>query len=95
MEKIQLLHPEGKKAVRMDKDKYEALKASFIHCLKTKITAPFQELLSDVMEDLEKRKIRIEGKIEWNLFWVSLDMEAKKQILRDKSVSPMMYSLPK
>ncbi|HSZ87108.1 MAG TPA: hypothetical protein VK787_13840, partial [Puia sp.] len=70
MEKIQLKHPEGKKGVSMDKIKYEALKTSFLICLKRKSVAPFQELLSDVEKDLKKRKIRIDGKLEWNLFWV-------------------------
>lgn len=55
MEKIQLTHPEGKKAVSMDMIKYEALKSSFLACLKRKQVAPFQELLSDVEEDLKKK----------------------------------------
>ncbi len=56
MEKIQLTHPEGKKAVSMNKIKYEALKTSFLACLKTKKIASFQELLPDVENDLKKRK---------------------------------------
>ena len=93
MEKIQLTHPEGKKGVSMDRTKYEALKSSFLACLKRKKVAPFDELLSDVEKDLKKRKVTIEGKLEWNLFWVTLDLEAKKQIFKDRSSSPIKYSL--
>ena len=93
MEKIQLTHPEGKKAVSMDKIKYEALKTSFLYCLKIKKVAPFQELLSDVETDLKKRKVKMEGKLEWNLFWVTLDLEAKKELHKDRTSSPIKYSL--
>ena len=95
MEKIPLTHPEGKKAISMDKQKYEALKTSFLACLKTKKVAPFQELLSDVEKDLKKRKVKVEGKLEWNLFWVTLDLEAKKQLYKDRTLSPIKYSLSK
>ena len=56
MEKIQLTHPEGKKAISMDKVKYEALKTSFLACLKKRKVAPFQKLLADVENDLKKGK---------------------------------------
>ena len=95
MEKILLKHPEGKKGVSMDKVKYEALKTSFLACLKTKKVAPFQELLSDVEKDLEKRKVKIEGKLEWNLFWVTLNLVATKQLVKNKTLSPITYTLPK
>jgi hypothetical protein len=93
MEKIQLKHPEGKKAISMNKDKYEALKNSFIACLKAKKGAQFKELLSDVTDDLKKENIKIDGVIEWNLFWVTLDMEARNDLKKDKTVSPYKYSL--
>ena len=94
MEKIKLLHPEGKKAVSMDKDKYEALKNSFLKCLKTKETASFKELLVDVTADMQHENIQINGVIEWNLFWVTLDMEARGDLKRNKSMSPHKYSIP-
>jgi len=93
MEKIQLIHPEGKNAVSMDKIKYEVLKTSFLDCLKTKKVAAFQELLSDVENDLKKRKVKVEGKLEWNLFWVTLDLKAKKELYKDRTLSPITYSL--
>jgi hypothetical protein len=95
MEKIQLKHPAGKKGVSMDKIKYDALKTSFLACLKIKKVAPFEELLSDVEKDLKKRKIKIEGKLKWNLYWVTLDLEAKKELFRDRTLSPITYRLSK
>ena len=92
MEKVQLKHPEGKKAISMEKTKYDALKSSFTDCLKAKRSAPFDELLADVTADLQNKKIKIQGVIQWNLFWVTLDMEANKALKKDKTVSPYLYS---
>jgi hypothetical protein len=93
MEKVQLQHPEGKKAISMDKNKYDALKSSFVACLKAQKLAPFKELLSAVTTDLENKKTTIKGVIEWNLFWVTLDMEARQELKKDKTVNPYIYSL--
>ena len=93
MEKIQLKHPEGKKAVSMDNVKYDTLKTSFINCLGIRKSASFDELLSDVTADLKSKGIKIQGVLQWNLFWVTLDMEANNELKKDKKVSPYMYSL--
>ncbi len=93
VEKIQLTHPEGKKAIAMDKQKYDALKNSFLACLKIRKVAPFEKLLLDVQKDLAKKKITIVGKLAWNLFWVSLDLVAKKEIVKDRTSSPIQYSI--
>ncbi|WP_303310916.1 hypothetical protein [Hymenobacter sp. BT730] len=95
MEKIQLAHPEGKKAISMNRLKYDALKSTLLTCLANKQAVPFQEILSDVENDLRKRDVKIEGKLEWNLFWVSLDLESKKELYKDRSVSPIKYSILK
>ena len=93
MEKITLIHPEGKNGVAMNKDKYETLKVSFLSCLQKKKVATFDELLAGVEKDLKKRKQKIEGKLQWNLFWVTLDLESKKEIIKDRSTSPIKYSM--
>ena len=93
MEKIQLKHPEGKKAISMDKTKYGALKTSFTDCLKMRKSASFDQLLADVTTDLKNKKIEIQGVLQWNLFWVTLDMEAGNELKKDKTVSPYIYSL--
>ncbi len=92
MEKIQLKHPEGKKAISMDKVKYDTLKTSFIDCLGIRKTASFDELLSDVNADLQNKGINIQGVVQWNLFWVTLDMEANNELKKDKTASPYRYS---
>ena len=93
MERITLTHPEGKNGVTMKMDKYETLKVSFLSCLQKKKIATFDELLAAVENDLEKRKQKIEGKLQWNLFWVTLDLESKKEITKDRSSSPIKYSM--
>jgi len=93
MEKVQLIHPEGKKAISMDKNKYDALKSAFIECLEAKKAATFDELLTCVKGGLESKKTEIKGVLQWNLFWVSLDLEARQELKKDKTVSPYVYSL--
>lgn len=87
------MHPEGKKAIPMEKTKYDALKSAFIECLKAKKAAPFDELLGCVKANLVNKKTEIKGVLQWNLFWVSLDLEARQELKKDKTVSPYMYSL--
>ena len=93
MERIQLLHPEGKKAPTMDRAKYEALKAVLSRCLKTRKTASFDELLADVAADLKNNNMKIPGVLRWNLFWVTLDMEANNLLKRNKKVSQHQYTI--
>jgi hypothetical protein len=93
MSKIQLTHPEGKKAPTMDAGKYDTLSVSFLTCLKKLKKAPFQQLLEAVEQDLKKKHTSVEGKLEWNLFWVTLDLKSKQVIERDKKVSPQMYEV--
>jgi len=93
MDKIQLIHPDNKKAISMGRLKYDTLKDSFLTCLKKRKKGSFAALLEEVEKDLNRRKKKIEGKLEWNLFWVTLDLEARKEICKDRRLSPMSYSL--
>jgi len=93
MDKIQLVHPEGKKAISMDKIKYNILKASLLDCLKIKQPLSFTELLHEVAQDLVKKNLKVQGKLEWNLFWVTLDLVTKKKVVNDRTVSPILYTL--
>lgn len=93
MNKIQLTHPEGKKAPAMEKDRYDTLSASFLVCLQANEGFTFDQLAAEVAKHLADTGQKITGKLEWNLFWVTLDMEAKGIIRRDKKVSPMRYYL--
>lgn len=81
-QKIQLKHPAGKKAVSIDKDKYDVLKKSLLNILKTKGELTHTEILKAVLEEFKKNNIKFEGSIEWNMEWVKLDLEARKEIKR-------------
>ena len=94
MDKVQLLHPEGKKAISMDKEKYDILQSSLLACLKVQQPLSFEVLLNEVEQVLKKKKLKVQGKLEWNLFWVTLDLVARKKIIKDSTVSPMLYNLP-
>lgn len=94
MEKVQLIHPEGKKAPTMDKAKYDMLREAFLVCLQKLPESSFDALANAVDLHLKKTGQTLHGKPEWNLFWVTLDMESRREIRRNKSVSPMLYTLP-
>jgi hypothetical protein len=86
-QKIQLLHPSGKKAVSIHKDKYDVLKKVIISSLKTRGESTHSEMMVFITDDFRKNKIKFEGSLEWYLEWVKLDLEARKEIRRvdDKS----------
>lgn len=83
--KIQLKHPLGKKAVSMDKLKYDILNKAFLNQLKKRGKA--------IAEDFKSNKIKFEGSIQWHVEWVKLDLEAKKEILRVPKTSPQKYEI--
>jgi hypothetical protein len=82
-QKIQLKHPAGKHAVRMDKSKYDILSKSIFRCLKNK-SLTHKELLEAIIADFKKHKIKFDGSVEWYMESVKLDLEANKLILRLK-----------
>ncbi len=83
--KIQLKHPLGKKAVSMDKLKYDILNKAFLNQLKKRGKA--------IAEDFKSNNIKFEGSIQWHVEWVKLDLEAKKEILRVPKTSPQKYEI--
>lgn len=91
--KIQLKHPAGKKAVSMDKDKYDTLKKVLLNRLKTKGESTHTEILHAVSEYLKKNETKFEGSIEWHMEWVKLDLEARKKIKRNGDQSSIKYAV--
>ena len=91
-QKIQLQHPAGKKAVSMDKNKYDVLQSAILLLLKTKGELTHTEILNAITSDFKKNKIKFEGAIAWNLEWVKLDLEAKKEIKR-LGESPVKFTV--
>lgn len=93
--KIQLKHPAGKKAVRMDKIKYDPLKNAVMSFLKTHGESTHSELLESVMEEFKTNKTKFEGSLEWHMEWVKLDLESRKEIKRNGDKSPIKFRLVK
>ena len=92
-QKIQLNHPAGKKAVSMNKEKYNAVEKSVLNCLKAKGESTHTEILKAVTEDFKKNETLFEGSIEWHMEWVKLDLEARKKITRIADTSPIKFKL--
>ncbi|MEP6846416.1 MAG: hypothetical protein ABI861_10450 [Panacibacter sp.] len=92
-QKIQLKHPEGKKAVSMHKSKYDILKKAFLNYLKKKGDATHTEIWQAITDDFKSSKIKFEGSVQWHLEWVKLDLEANKIIERIKGSSPQRYAI--
>lgn len=76
-QKIQLLHPAGKKAVSIHKEKYDLLKNSIINSLKISGESTFAEMLQYTDDDFKKNQIKFEGSLGWYLEWVKLDLELR------------------
>ena len=94
-QKIQLTHPEGKKAISMDKEKYGVIEKSLLKLLKGRAGSTHKEILNAIIEDVKKNKLKFEGSIEWHMEWVKLDLEARKKITRMADTTPIKYKLTK
>ena len=55
--KIQLKHPDGKKAVRMNKVKYDILKKALLKYLNKKGESTHTEIWQTITKDFKKNKI--------------------------------------
>ncbi len=90
---IQLKHPAGKKAVSMDKGKYDVLKKVLLNRLETKGESTHTEILKAINESFKKSKTKFEGSVEWHMEWVKLDLEARREIKRIGDKSPVKFAL--
>jgi hypothetical protein len=93
--KIQLKHPAGKKAISMDNGKYDTLKKLILNQLKTKGESTHGEILRAITLDIKKNRIKFEGSVEWYMEWVKLDLEARGEIKRTNSTSPITFEMVK
>lgn len=89
-EKIQLLHPEGKKGMNISKRKYEQVKEIMLSIFSEKREISHSEL----MREMENK---LTGKFEGNIMWysesVKLDLEARSVIERVKGSKPQIIRL--
>lgn len=93
--KIQLKHPQGKKAVSMSKDKYELLNAEIVQFLTDNTDATFTDMAVKIAQNFKDRNLSFEGSLNWHLEWVKLDLEAHQIITRVSKTSPQQYILTK
>ena len=94
-QKIQLKHPTGKKAVNMDKEKYDILKKYLLSHLKNNGQSTHTELLNSITKSFKGDKIKFSGSVEWHMEWVKLDLEARKIIKGTADKSPIQFSFNK
>ena len=91
--KIQLRHRAGKKAISMEKGKYEVMKKTLLNCLSAKGPSTHTEILQALTEDFKQNNIVFDGSLEWHMEWVKLDLEAGNEIKRMDRDSPVRFSL--
>jgi hypothetical protein len=89
--KIQLKHPQGKKAVSISKDKYELLKTETVKYLTKNSDGTFSDISKAIAHDFMEKKIRFDGSLNWYLEWVKLDLEAQGIIKRIAKTAPQKY----
>lgn len=92
-EKLQLTHPAGKKAIRMQKVKYEPIMKAILQHLKNNGDSTHIEIWKAIVQDFKKNKIDFEGSIQWHMEWVKLDLEARKEIIKIPETIPQKYRL--
>ena len=92
-QKIQLEHPAGKKAVKMDKDKYDVLSQAILNHLRKVGASAHTEIYQALTEDFARNNIQFQGSLEWHIEWVKLDLEAKKKIRRSEGKSPITFAI--
>src|SRR3954468_2334384 len=94
-QKVQLKHPQGKKAISMDAGKYNTLKSALLDYLAKTGGSTHTEMWQGIAEDLKHNKVKFEGNVHWHLEWVKLDLEANKIIERVPRTSPQQYVISK
>ena len=77
-QKIQLKHPQGKKAVSISKDKYELLKTEIVNYLTKNLDGTFSDISKTISKNFSEKKINFDGSLNWYLEWVKLDLEAQQ-----------------
>lgn len=91
MDKILTQHPEGKKGVKINKEKYNIIRKEIIDLLESEELT--YTLLSKTIKD--KLNNKFEGSISWYVETVKLDLEARNIIERISKTNPELYRLKK
>ena len=94
-QKIQLTHPQKKKAPSIDKEKYDAIRSSLVGCLKRNGKSTHAEIMHEVGNDFKTQNVKFQGSLQWYVEWVKLNLEAKHIVKRIPRTSPQQYALMK
>jgi len=93
--RIELKHPAGKKAVRMDKVKYSHVRGAILNYLKMAGESTHTELWHGVAKEFKAKRLKFEGSVQWYTEWVKLDLEANRMLRRVPGSEPQKYTLAK
>lgn len=83
--KILTRHPDGKKGVNIDAEKYNRVRNVLLHILSDHPEITYQKM-NTLAKDLLKSKF--EGSVPWYVVTVKLDLEARGIIERIPNSSP-------
>jgi hypothetical protein len=92
-QRVQLKHPQGKKAVSMTREKYDLLKRAVVHYLNENGGSTFRDMSKGIERAFKAKRRPFQGSLPWHLEWVKLDLEARKVIKRVPDSSPQRYSV--
>ncbi len=88
-EKIQLRHPDGKAAPRIDKSKYTLIRAILLDIIPRNAAGiPFIGLADQVSKSLTREQLADLGSVGWLTTNIKLDLEARGEIERVPGSSP-------
>ncbi|MEO6347531.1 MAG: hypothetical protein ABIO60_06435 [Aquaticitalea sp.] len=93
--KIQLQHPQGKKAVSISKEKYELLQKLILDFFSVQKEGSFTEIANAITLNFKENNLKFQGSLKWYLEWVKLDLEARGILNRLPGTMPQKYILNK
>ena len=79
VEKFQTIHPLGLKSPRIDRAKYDQMRAAILDLLSEKESVSFFDGMQIIRSRLEGK---FDGKINWYYTIVKLDLEARGELIR-------------
>lgn len=88
-EKILTLHPEGKRGIHIDRDRYDAVRSAILAVLADDAVVAFAELSGRVAARLPD----FDGSYGWYTTTVKLDLEARGEIERVPGKGPQQLRL--
>ena len=90
-EKIQSLHPQGKKGVRIDRAKYDPIREAILAVLEEEGPCKFMQLAERVEGRIGDG---FPGSVSWYTITVKLDLEARGVVERVRRGSSDLVALP-